>query len=376
MKKLRTAVVGAGRLGGFHAQKLAALPDVELTAVVDPDPAARNRVAAACNTQALPDYRGLFGKIDAAVVAAPTQWHHKPALDLLNQGIHVLVEKPICSTSAEADELVETARRRQVVLQVGHVERFNPAFDAAASNAANPKYIEAVRAGQFTFRSTDVGVVLDLMIHDIDLVLSMVRSDVRKVEALGLSILGGHEDVANARLQFECGCVAVLSASRVSLEPSRRMQIWSSRGFSAVDFAARTATLVRPSETLLRREFDVDMLSPEQTEYYKAHLAEEHLPCEQLRFDAVDALELEAKDFVAAIRTPRAPRVSGEAGRNALAVAQQILGAIHAHAWDETIEGPVGPKAVPRPRIIPAPHFDMAPAPAAVPAAIVRKEAG
>jgi predicted dehydrogenase len=332
MNKLRMAVIGVGRLGGFHAQKLAARGDVELVAVVDPLADNRSRVAAQCHTEGLADYSGLPDRLDGAVIASPTSLHHRIARDFLEAGVPLLVEKPLCSKRAEADELVSAARRQKVVLQVGHVERFNPAFQAAASHIREPKYIEAVRTSGFTFRSTDVGVVLDVMIHDIDLVLSIVGSPVRRVEAIGATVVGGHEDVANARLEFDCGCVANLSASRVSYEAVRRMHVWSPDGFAAIDFAARTATMVRPSETLLRRQFHVDALTPEQVDYYRGHFAEEHLPREQLTFDAVDALALEIDDFVESIRTPREPRVSGEAGRDALAVAEQILAGISARA--------------------------------------------
>ncbi len=240
------------------------------------------------------------------------------------------MEKPLCTTRTDADDLVSVARRRGLVLQVGHVERFNPAFHAAASKVQNPRYIEAVRASNFTFRSTDVGVVLDLMIHDIDLVFSMVNSPLRKVEAFGASVVGGHEDVANARLEFESGCVASLSASRVSYEAVRRMHVWSGESFVAIDFATRTATTVRPSEALLKRQFSVESLTPEQLEHCRAHFAEEHLPRESQTFDAVDALALEIDDFIESIRTPRPPRVSGEAGRDALAIAEEILARINA----------------------------------------------
>ena len=359
-KKLRIAVIGAGRLGGFHAQKLAARDDVSLAAIVDPFAANRNRVAAECRTEARADCAGLLDQIDAAVIAAPTSLHHGVAKDLIEAGIHLLVEKPLCATRPEADELVAAAKRHKVVLQVGHVERFNPAFQAAAAQVPNPKYIEAVRANGFTFRSTDVGVVLDLMIHDIDLVLSLVRSPLRKVDALGVSVLGGHEDMANARLEFECGCVASLSASRVSYEPVRRMQIWSARASADVDFATRTATLIRPSETLLRREFHVDELTVEQTEYHRQHFAEEHLPREKMTFDAIDALSMEQNDFVESIRMARQPRVNGEAGRDAMAIAEQILARIQSHCWDASLDGPAGPMALPRRHVIPAPHFDLA----------------
>ena len=353
---LRVAVIGAGRLGGFHAQKLARIANVELVGVVDPLAANRDRLAAELHTSSFSSHVALLGRIDAAVIAAPTVLHHRLAVDLLEARTHLLIEKPICTTVAEADELVELARREQVVLQVGHVERFNPALSAAMPHTRNPKFIEAVRASGFTFRSMDVGVVLDLMIHDIDVVLSLVRSPLRSVDALGVAILGGHEDVAHARLEFQSGCVANLSASRISYEAARKMQIWTPRAYANIDFGTRTTTLVRPSEALLRGEFHADRLAPEQLEHYKVHLAEEHLPRQQQTHDAVDALALELQDFVDSILAARQPRVSGEAGRDALAVAEQILASIASHVWDPASQ----PAADPYPRIVPAPHFDVA----------------
>jgi predicted dehydrogenase len=371
VRKLHAAVIGAGRLGGLHAQKLARLESVDLVAVVDPVESRRNRLAAECRTKALADYRPLLGQIDAAVVAAPSEVHHPIALELLNWGTHVLVEKPLCLTAAEADQLVHVARRNGAVLQVGHVERFNPALAPALGLAGHPKYIEAVRAGPFTFRSTDIGVVLDLMIHDLDLALAMVRSRVRRIDALGLSVLGGHEDAANARLEFECGCVAALSASRVSDQPARRMQVWSPQGFAAIDFAARKTTLVRPSETLLRRELKIDAIAAGDAPDRDAVL-QEHLRREEIEFAPVDAIALELDDFVQSIRGSRPPRVTGEAGRDAVALAERILERIQAHAWDEQTDGPVGPMATARPSVIPAPHVKLALAPLPMP----RREAG
>lgn len=372
MKRLRLAVIGAGRLGGFHAQKAAAHPDVDLVAVVDPVPAARNRVAAECRTQALADYRGLVGAIDAAIVAAPTRLHHRIGMDLAREGIHLLMEKPLCGSLAEADELVDVAQRQGIVLQVGHVERFNPAFLAAAPHLAQPKYIEAVRSSGFTFRSTDVGVVMDLMIHDVDLVLSLVGSPVHRVEAMGISVLGGHEDVASATIHFESGCVATLGACRVSRKPVRRMLVWTPRSYTEIDFGDLVASVIRPSEALLRRQFDVDRLTPEEVEYYKEHLLDEHLPQEQIRCQRVDALAAEQADFVESIRAPRRPRVGGRQGRDAVAVAEMVLGKIHTHAWDDQADGPVGPMLAPRPSVIPAPHWSLAP----VDAPLERREAG
>ena len=347
---LRIAVIGSGRLGTFHAQKLACMEGVKLMAIVDPLPANRDRLAAELHTAALASHERLVGKIDAAVIAAPTSSHYRVAIDFLKAGTHLLVEKPLCTSVAEADELVEMAQRRKVVLQVGHVERFNPALAAAAPHLEAPRFIEAVRSSAFTFRSMDVGVVLDLMIHDIDLVLSLVRSPLRSVEALGVSLLGGHEDAAHARLTFESGCVANLSASRVSYEPVRKMQVWAARAYASIDFATRTTTLVRPSETLLRGEFHAHELPPAQVEYYKTHLAEEHLPRETVTCAAVDALALELEDFVDSIRSVRQPRVIGAAGRDALAVAEQILADI-SQQREEAAEADY-------PRIISAPRAD------------------
>lgn len=354
MTQLKVAVIGAGRLGAFHAQKLAADPDAELVAVVDPLPDRRRAVAEACRTQALADYHCLLGQIDAAVVAAPTSQHYPIARELLLAGSHLLVEKPLCRSLVEAEELVELAHRRGLVLQVGHVERFNPAF-AAAQRVGRPKYVEAVRAGPFTFRSTDVGVVLDLMIHDIDLLLSLLGSSVRKVDALGLSVLGGNEDLANARLHFSCGCVATLSACRISHLAVRQMHLWSLEGFAAVDFAARTAELVRPSRALRERRFDIRALAPEQTDYYRNHLADEHLPRERLQFAPVDALAEQMREFLNSVRGRCTPRADGRAACQALAVAERILACIDRHAWDNLPDGRVGPMALPRPRLIPAP---------------------
>lgn len=367
MKPLRVGVVGAGRLGGFHAQKLAAREDVQVVAVADPDPAQRQRVAGACGARPAADHRELLAEVDAVVIAAPSRLHRALGLDFLGRGIHVLMEKPLAVSTAEADDLVEAARRAGVVLQVGHVERFNPALAAAVPHLDRPKYIEALRAGPFSFRSTDIGVVLDLMIHDIDLVLSLVRAPVTRVEAIGLAVLGGHEDAANARLHFADGAVAALSACRVAYEGARRMQVWTPRAMASMDFGERSATVVRPSETLLQRRLDPAGLAPEARQRFM----DDHLPRTCHTAEAVDALALEIDDFVASIRTPRAPRVTGQHGRDAVAVAERVLASLESHAWDDAADAPMGPLFVPR-HTVPPPHFDRAPRRAPLP----RREAG
>jgi predicted dehydrogenase len=358
MKVLKLAVIGAGHLGRFHAQKMRQLPGVELVAVADPVEASRKQLAAECQTQDVADYRQLIGRIDAAILAAPTRFHHAIGVDLLQNGVHLLVEKPIASTLEQAEELVRVARRQQRVLQVGHVERFNPALAQVLPHLRDPKYIEATRAGGFSGRSTDIGVVLDLMIHDLDLVLALVRSPVKQVEALGVSILGQHEDVAHARLVFDNGCVATLNASRVSYQAARSMQVWTASSFAALDFATRKATLVRPGETVQAGGMQVESLPPTELAAIKEQLFSVHLPRQQFEAEPVDAITAELVDFVDSIRQGRTPRVSGEQARDALAVAERILAKIDAHQWDGHLGGRIGPHALPRPGVIPAPHFD------------------
>jgi predicted dehydrogenase len=334
------------------------VPGVELVAVADPVEAQRNQVAAETGAKAFENYRELIGQIDAAVIAAPTRLHHALGMDLLNHGIHLLIEKPLASTLAEADELVRIARQQRLVLQVGHVERFNPALASLLPHLREPKYIEAARVGAFSGRSTDIGVVLDLMIHDIDLVLSLVRAPLVRTEALGAAVLGQHEDVANARLLFANGCVASLSASRVSYQAARTMQIWTPNSFAAIDFSTRAATLVRAGESILSRSLQVEDLSFEERARLKEELFESYLSKQQFQPEPIDAITAELVDFADSIRQGRAPRVSGEQARDAIAVAEQILRQIELHQWDGDAAGRVGPHALPRPAVIPAPHFD------------------
>ena len=360
MRKLRLAVIGAGHLGRIHAKLLSSMDDVELVAVVDPLSTARDSVAADCRTVGLAEHHDLLGRIDGAVIATPTRFHHAVALDFLRFRIPLLVEKPLCSTISQAEELVRAAHEHGAVLQVGHIERFNPALTAALPHVRQPKFIEAVRASGFTFRSTDVGVVLDLMIHDLDVVLSLAASPVRSVAAMGLAVVGRHEDVAHARIEFENGCVANVSASRISPVARRQMQVWSAQGFTTVDFASRAVSVMRPSETLLHRKLDAAAVTPEEKAHLKEHLLGEHLPTETLCVEATNALVDELTDFARAIRTSTAPRVPGEAGLAAMALAGQVLERIAAHAWDGRADGPVGPLAMPPLPILRGPHWERA----------------
>jgi len=346
---LKLAVVGAGHLGRVHARLIKEMPDVDLLAVVDPVAAARERVAAECHTQGHADHRAVIGRVDGAVIATPTRFHHRVALDFLAAGVPVLIEKPLTADLTEADAVIDRARRSETLVQVGHIERFNPALDAARPHCGQPKYIEAVRASGFTGRSTDIGVVLDLMIHDIDVVLSLATAPLERVSALGLAVLGRREDVAQARLEFADGLVAQLSASRVSFSPApkRQMQIWSDRGFAAVDFGNRSVSVVTPNDAVQRREIEWESLSPEERVALQKRLFTDVLRVQPLAVESRNALADELRDFVDCVRHGRTPRVTGEQGRQAVAVAESILQSIRVHRWQGREMGPIGPLAMP-----------------------------
>jgi len=357
---LKLAVIGTGHLGRIHARLIAGMDGAELFAVADPVEEPRQAVAAEHGCRAVADYHDLIGQIHGAVVATPTSLHHEVAHTLLSAGIHTLIEKPITSTVAEADDLLELAAENERVVQVGHVERFNPGFTSARSSIDRPKYIEAVRAGGYTFRSTDVSVVLDLMIHDIDLVLSLVQSPLAEVDALGVCVFGPHEDIVQARLTFESGCIANLTASRTSFRPQRSMDVYSAAGFAGIDFGGRTAQVVSVGEQL-QRGVDVHALSVEEKDHMREHLFTELLPLKEIQPPQSNAISDELHDFCRAIRTGCTPLVSGRAGRDALQVAQAVVESVHQHRWNGHHAGPVGPHLLPvQPDILRGPHFDQA----------------
>jgi predicted dehydrogenase len=341
MARLRMAVVGVGHLGKEHARILAGLPEVELVGVADTNGEQAQAVARRLGTQAFTDYWPLLNLVDAATIVVPTTFHLAVASEFLRRGIPLLVEKPLAAGLREAELLVELAQRHGAVLQVGHIERFNPAFEQLSRRPLQPKFITCERLGPFTGRSTDIGVVLDLMIHDLDLLLTLVPSAVRDVEAVGVSLFGGHEDVANARLRFANGCVAEVTASRASAAPARRMHIWAPEGYARVDFRARRLLLAQPSEQLRRR-------GPEARR--PADDLGRHVEFLDLDCNQGDQLTRELQHFVQCVQTGAAPQVSGADGRDALALAERVLDSLRNHAWEGDARGPVGPLHVPAPR--------------------------
>lgn len=358
---IRIAVVGAGHLGRIHARILSSLPQFQLQGVVDPVESQRCQIASEFRTRPFAQVHDLLDKIDAVVIAAPTTHHHSIAITCLDHGKHVFVEKPLTTTTHEADAIVRRASQRRLALQVGHVERFNPAFLAAQPHLQQPKYIEATRRGGYTFRSTDIGVVLDLMIHDIDLALSLAQCAVTRVDALGVALFGELEDVAQARLEFENGCVANLNACRASHTAERTLRVWTPEGFASLDFQQRTANVVRPSDALRNRTLGLDRLSAAEKQSLRERLMTEHLPQETLPVHNADAITAELVDFAESIGTGRSPRVSGQAGRDAVSVAERVLDKIAQHAWNGVQQGPIGPLLQPTPNIIQPPHWHAQP---------------
>ncbi|GIW79908.1 MAG: NADH-dependent dehydrogenase [Gemmatales bacterium] len=346
---LRMAVVGVGHLGKEHARILSDMPGVELTAVVDCRLDQARMVADRCRTRAVTHFRDVLADIDAAVVAVPTCHHYVVATELLDAGVHLLIEKPIAATLDEAERLVQQAKQKQLILQVGHVERFNPAFEELMKLPLQPKFIECRRYGHFTGRSIDIGCVMDLMIHDLDLVLALVRAPVRSVDALGMAPFNEHEEVANARLHFANGCVASLSASRLTLAPQRTLHVWGPEGFAGVDLAQRQLTLVQPSRILRERGLKPATLDAAARARLKNELFQQYFDVYHGDHNFGDQLTRELENFVASVRTRTRPRVSGEDGRDALALAETILESIRQHAWNGTADGPVGPNDLPRP---------------------------
>jgi len=321
----RMAVVGCGHLGAIHARLLAARADVELVAVVDPVAQQRERVAAAHGCAAWAEPHALVGQVEAAVIAAPTGLHAAVAIPLLEAGIDLLVEKPLAASVEDARAIVIAARRHGRTVSVGHVERFNPAWLAVADRARGATFLEVERLAPFTFRSLDVGVVHDLMIHDIDLVLSLEPGRLERVEARGLVATGGHEDAVRARLTFASGLIADLTASRINPVLERRLSMWTASGIVAVDFNAKSVTVVGASPAVQAGEFVAAQVPAADRTALKDRFFTDVLPIETVAVADANAIAAEHEDLLDAIRTRRAPLVSAAAGAAAVEIAARVL---------------------------------------------------
>jgi len=306
---MRTAVIGVGYLGRFHAQKYASLTDSTLVGIADPSERARSSVGAELGVPAYADYSELLGKVDAVSIVTPTPSHYETAKAFLEAGAHVLVEKPMTVTVAEAESLIGVARQAQRVLQVGHLERFNSAVQAVQPVLRVPRFIESARLAPFKQRGTDVNVVLDLMIHDIDLILSIVRSPAVSVDAIGSSVFSGEIDIANARLRFANGCVANATASRVSLKTERKLRLFQDDAYISIDLQQKILTVIRKGDGL-----GADGMP--------------RVDIEENNFEQGDALKDEISAFLHAAATGGAAQVSGEDGllalRTAVSITEQV----------------------------------------------------
>ena len=306
-ERLRVAVVGVGHLGRHHARLLGTLPDAHLIAAVDTQEERARAAVEGTGAESLTDYRALFGRVDAVTIAVPTVEHLRIAREFLTRGVHVLVEKPMAGSVDEADEMLAAARASGATLAVGHTERFNPAFQAALPILRTPKFIEIHRLSGFPERSLDIDVVFDVMIHDLDIILAIDPTDVVAVEAVGVPVLTSKFDIANVRVKFASGCIANITASRISRDKVRKARYFQPDMYVSIDFAAQELEVWR----LLSRPGERPVIEGGPVAVERA-----------------EPLGRELADFVSAVRDGRAPGVTGEAGRRALALASRVARAI------------------------------------------------
>jgi predicted dehydrogenase len=299
-KKIRVGIIGVGYLGKYHLEKYLGIDGVEVAGICDINPETGKKIGAEYGVPHYLDYRRLIGMVDAASIVVPTVHHHPVAMDFLNAGVDVFVEKPISTSAAEAQSLIDTAEDRNLILQVGHLERFNPAVLALQGTMREPMFIESHRLSPFPERSIDIDVILDLMIHDIDIILNIVRSPISHIDAVGVPIITSQVDIVNARLNFESGCVANVTASRVSAEKMRKIRIFQSDAYISIDYAAQKITVYK------RVSDDNDRFS---------------IVRQDMDISPSDYLGDEIRSFVQSVRTRQAPPVTGRDGKRALEVA-------------------------------------------------------
>ncbi|MDX2081071.1 MAG: Gfo/Idh/MocA family oxidoreductase [Terrimicrobiaceae bacterium] len=325
MKTLRTGVAGVGHMGVNHARIYSELPGSQLTAVYDANPATAAAVAAKYNTKAASSLEEFASLVDAANICTPTVTHHPIAKFLLEQGKHLLVEKPIADTPGRARDLAETASARGCILQVGHVERFNPVLSALETQLQNPRFLEVTRLSPYPNRSTDIGVVLDLMIHDIEIILHLVRSPIVSIDPVGIAVLGRGEDIANVRFRFENGCVANLTASRISQDRVRKIRVFQETAYLSLDYMNQSGYLLRlarddeQASSGLGRLIGLATDSKIVTDFSGRRIVREPVEIEK-----GEPLRIELESFLQCAREGLKPKVTGQAAADALDIALEI----------------------------------------------------
>jgi predicted dehydrogenase len=332
MAALRAAVVGLGRMGSHHARIYASLEGVQLVALVDKRADKGEKISGLYGGQVYERVEDIVGKVDLATIAVPTVYHLAAAKPLIEAGIPVLIEKPLAPCVGDAQQIVDLAARHKVVVQVGHTERFNPVVLAMQRMGISPKFIETHRISPFTFRSADIGVVADMMIHDIDIVLHLVGSPVEQIDAVGVSVLGPHEDVANVRVRFANNCVATLTASRLALKTERKIRVFSESAYLSVDYQKKSGVAIKLDANLdvlkLAREHNLEDLSQMgQLDFGKL------VKVEPLVVSDVEPLRAELQSFVEAVQGKRPVAVSAEDGMAAVRLAADIVAEIKRHPW-------------------------------------------
>lgn len=341
---MRFAVIGAGRMGKHHARTLHNLESADLVAVVDANEDAAKALAAQRDCKAFTNVADIINLIDAAVISTPTGSHLKVARPLVEAGKHLIIEKPYCDDVEAGRELIELARKTGSKIFIGHSERFNPACIAISKYDIRPKFIEAHRISPFTFRSADIGVVLDMMIHDIDLVLMMARSKVVEVQAIGVSVIGKHEDICNVRLRFANGCVANITASRLAIKTERKMRIFSDEHYLSIDYAKKCGLVIEKNQNLdiiqMARDMDVDDIAElAQSVDYTSMLKFEELSPD----DSKDPLTRQAEAFIDAVtNSAKTLACPVEEGLEAVITANAIVTSLSEHKWDGDESGRIG----------------------------------
>lgn len=321
MKQLQIGVAGVGKLGTYHLQNLLQIPSAQLIGIHDIDYEHGKQRAQEYDTQFFESYVDLLDKVDAISIAVPTTSHFDVALQALQKGKPIFIEKPIAATTPEAKELIEIATKNSIPLQVGHIERFNPAFRCLDLDETKPMFIEAHRLASFDPRGSDVAVVYDLMIHDIDLVSTIVKSPIRRIDASGVSVISSSEDIANARIQFENGCVANLTASRMSLKKMRKMRLFQQSSYVSIDF------LTGQTEVYSLQDLPENMsaTTPIPWGVIERDGTRKQITYKKKKAEEKNALRAELQSFVDAVLNGKQPEVTGEDGVRAMEIADQVL---------------------------------------------------
>ncbi len=341
MKKTRVGVVGVGHLGMIHARIYHEIGTCEFTAVYDTDAGKAGEASRKWGAHATSSLEEFASMVDAASVAVPTEHHLKTAEFLMKKGVHVLVEKPLAANLDEGRRLVDAGRRAGVKLQVGHVERFNPALMAAEKHIDTPLFIEAHRLSPFSFRSADIDVVLDLMIHDLDIISHLVKSEVEKVDAVGVPIISDKVDIANARIVYGNGCVANVTASRVSAKKMRKIRVFSKDAYLSLDYGEKRALIFRKSEKVRSGEIRIADLAGKKMDNPLEFFLKNVITVDEVPFDEHEPLKKEIESFLECIGGGHPPQVPGEQGLRAMAVAGMVGDAIRRHLRTVSSEGKV-----------------------------------